>query len=93
MIARLLTYLGLGSSCPYMERLNIRMETKTLAKMMAGEGWEGVEPKRRKDLEKNAALIWVSSKTGLIPPHPPDFWNFWVTFPKVKFFWNLLGPA
>ena len=33
--------------------------------------------------KKNAALIWISSKTGLTPPH---FWIFWDTFLKVKTF-------
>ena len=43
--------------------------------------------------KKYAALIWVSSKTGLTPPPPQEFWNFWGTFvhPNSPNIWALTG--
>ena len=44
---------------------------------------------------KNAVLTWVSSKTGLTPPQPREFRNFWGTFGaffKQKKFRNLPPP-
>ena len=44
-------------------------------------------------LKNNVPLIWVSSKTGLTPPHTQDFCNFWDTFTNVnlkKKIWHFL---
>ena len=54
---------------------------------------------KRGSQNKNAALIWTLSKTGVTLAPPPEFWIFWDTFPKVKtfgtlgkFLWILIHP-